>query len=136
MLLIILLNLYPQYHQKIKAKKSLKILVVLVQYLIFQNLIKKPKIVACTDGVGTKVEIANVLNKYDTIGIDLVAMSVNDLIVQGAKPLLFLDYISINKINLKKLKSIIKGILKGCKISNCELVGGETAEMPGTYEKG
>ena len=96
---------------------------------------KKPKIVACTDGVGTKIEIANTLNKYDTIGIDLVAMSVNDLIVQGAKPLLFLDYISINKINLNKLKSIIKGIIKGCKISNCELVGGETAEMPGTYEK-
>ena len=96
---------------------------------------KRPKIVACTDGVGTKIEIANTLNKYDTIGIDLVAMSVNDLIVQGAKPLLFLDYISINKINLKKLKSIIKGIVKGCKISNCELVGGETAEMPGTYEK-
>jgi phosphoribosylformylglycinamidine cyclo-ligase len=63
-------------------------------------------------------------------------MSVNDLIVQGAKPLLFLDYISINKIDLKKLKSIIKGIVKGCKLSRCELVGGETAEMPGTYEKG
>ena len=63
-------------------------------------------------------------------------MSVNDLIVQGAKPLLFLDYISINKIDLKKLKSIIKGIVKGCKLSQCELVGGETAEMPGTYEKG
>ena len=97
---------------------------------------KKPKIVASTDGVGTKIEIANILNKYDTIGIDLVAMCVNDLIVQGAKPLLFLDYISINKIDLKKLKSIIKGIIKGCKISNCELVGGETAEMPDTYEKG
>ena len=97
---------------------------------------KKPKIVACTDGVGTKVEIANTLNKYDTIGIDLVAMSVNDLIVQGAKPLLFLDYISINKIDLKKLKSILKGIVKGCNISECELVGGETAEMPDTYEKG
>jgi len=97
---------------------------------------KNPKIVACTDGVGTKIEIANQLSKYDTIGIDLVAMSVNDLIVQGAKPLFFLDYISINKINLSKLKSIIKGILKGCKISDCELVGGETAEMPGTYEKG
>ena len=63
-------------------------------------------------------------------------MSVNDLIVQGAKPLLFLDYISINKIDLTKLKSIIKGILKGCKQSGCKLVGGETAEMPGTYEKG
>ena len=100
------------------------------------NNIKQPKIVACTDGVGTKIEIANTLNKYDTIGIDLVAMSVNDLIVQGAKPLLFLDYISINKIDLKKLKSIIKGIIKGCKQSSCELVGGETAEMPGTYEKG
>jgi phosphoribosylaminoimidazole synthetase len=98
--------------------------------------IKQPKIVACTDGVGTKIEIANTLNKYDTIGIDLVAMSVNDLIVQGAKPILFLDYISINKINLKKLKSIIKGIVNGCKLSACELVGGETAEMPGTYEKG
>ena len=98
--------------------------------------LKKPKIVACTDGVGTKVEIANLLKKFDTIGIDLVAMSVNDLIVQGAKPLLFLDYISINKINLKKLKSIIKGIVRGCKIAKCELVGGETAEMPDTYTKG
>ncbi|WP_428080518.1 phosphoribosylformylglycinamidine cyclo-ligase [Candidatus Pelagibacter sp.] len=97
--------------------------------------IKHPQIVACTDGVGTKIEIANTLNKFDTIGIDLVAMSVNDLIVQGAKPLLFLDYISINKIDLIKLKSIIKGIVKGCKLSDCELVGGETAEMPGTYSK-
>ena len=98
--------------------------------------LKDPKIVACTDGVGTKIEIANLINKFDTIGIDLVAMSVNDLIVQGARPLFFLDYISINKIDLKKLKSIIKGIIKGCKISNCDLVGGETAEMPGTYESG
>ena len=98
--------------------------------------IKQPQIVACTDGVGTKVEIANSLNKFDTIGIDLVAMSVNDLIVQGAKPMFFLDYISINKIDLTKLKSIIKGIVKGCELSDCELVGGETAEMPGTYSKG
>ena len=98
--------------------------------------IKNPKIVACTDGVGTKIEVANLLNKYDTIGIDLVAMSVNDLIVQGAKPLFFLDYISINKIDLKKMKSIIRGIIKGCDISQCSLVGGETAEMPDTYEKG
>ena len=96
---------------------------------------KNPQIVACTDGVGTKIEIANTLNKFNTIGIDLVAMSVNDLIVQGATPLIFLDYISINKVNSSKLKSIIKGIVKGCAISNCELVGGETAEMPGTYEK-
>ncbi len=99
------------------------------------NNLKNPKIVACTDGVGTKIEIANLLKKFDTIGIDLVAMSVNDLIVQGATPLFFLDYISINKINLPKLKSIIKGIVKGCNISGCDLVGGETAEMPGTYEK-
>ncbi len=98
--------------------------------------IKNPKIVACTDGVGTKIEIANLLGKYDTIGIDLVAMSVNDLIVQGARPLFFLDYVSINKIDLKKLKSIIRGIVKGCNISQCNLVGGETAEMPDTYEKG
>ncbi len=98
--------------------------------------IKQPRIIACTDGVGTKIEIANTLNKFDTIGIDLVAMSVNDLIVQGAKPLLFLDYISINKIDLKKLKELIKGINKGCDQSECELVGGETAEMPDTYEKG
>ena len=96
---------------------------------------KNPKIVASTDGVGTKIEIANSLNKFDTIGIDLVAMCVNDLIVQGAKPLIFLDYISINKINLKKLKAILGGINKGCKISGCSLVGGETAEMPGTYSK-
>ena len=97
--------------------------------------VKDPRIVACTDGVGTKIEIANLLKKFDTIGIDLVAMSVNDLIVQGAKPLFFLDYISINKVELSKLKSIIKGIIKGCQFSGCELVGGETAEMPGTYEK-
>ena len=102
---------------------------------IHKNL-KNPQLVASTDGVGTKIEIANELNKFNTIGIDLVAMCVNDLIVQGAKPLIFLDYISINKINLRKLKQIIKGIVKGCKISDCELVGGETAEMPGTYSKG
>ena len=75
------------------------------------NNLKNPKIVACTDGVGTKIEIANLLKKFDTIGIDLVAMSVNDLIVQGATPFFFLDYISINKINLPKLKSIIRGIV-------------------------
>ena len=92
-------------------------------------------LVACTDGVGTKIEIANDIKKFHNLGIDLVAMSVNDLIVQGAKPLIFLDYIAINKINVSKLKQIITGIIKGCKISGCELAGGETAEMPGTYEK-
>jgi len=94
-----------------------------------------PLLVASTDGVGTKLEIANTLKKFDTIGIDLVAMCVNDILVQGAKPLIFLDYISIDKINLSKLKKIIKGIKKGCDQSNCQLVGGETAEMPGTYSK-
>ena len=98
--------------------------------------LKNPHIVTSTDGVGTKIEIANDIKKFDLIGIDLVAMCVNDLIVQGAKPFLFLDYISANKINLKKFKSILKGIIKGCKIADCKLVGGETAEMPGTYESG
>ena len=98
--------------------------------------LKDPNIVTSTDGVGTKIEIANDLNKFDTIGIDLVAMCVNDLVVQGARPYLFLDYISISKINLNKLKNLIKGIVKGCNIANCKLVGGETAEMPGTYTRG
>ncbi len=97
--------------------------------------LKDPYIVTSTDGVGTKIEIANDLNKFNTIGIDLVAMCVNDLVVQGAKPYLFLDYISLSKINLNKLKNLIRGIAKGCEISNCKLVGGETAEMPGTYAK-
>ena len=98
--------------------------------------LKNVHLVASTDGVGTKIEIANELNKFNTIGIDLVAMSVNDILVQGGKPFVFLDYISINKINQNKLKNIFKGIHKGCKISGCELVGGETAEMPGTYSEG
>ncbi len=98
--------------------------------------LKEPHIVTSTDGVGTKIEIANDLNKFDTIGIDLVAMCVNDLIVQGAKPYLFLDYISVSQINLGKLKNLVRGIVKGCNIAECKLVGGETAEMPGTYTKG
>ena len=97
--------------------------------------IKDPVIVSCTDGVGTKIDLANKLNKFDTIGIDLVAMCVNDLIVQGAKPLFFLDYIAVGKLDLIKTKKIIKGIFKGCRISNCRLIGGETAEMPGIYSK-
>ena len=78
--------------------------------------IKKPLIVSCTDGVGTKLELSDKFNKLNTIGIDLVAMCVNDLIVQGAKPLFFLDYIAIDKIKLSKLKKILRGILKGCKL--------------------
>ncbi len=98
--------------------------------------LKNPHIVTSTDGVGTKIEVANDLNKFDTVGIDLVAMCVNDLIVQGARPYLFLDYISLSKIELHKLKNLVKGIIKGCSIANCKLVGGETAEMPGTYNNG
>ena len=96
---------------------------------------KHPIIVSSTDGVGTKIEIANKFKKFNTIGIDLVAMSVNDLIVQGARPIFFLDYIAINKIKLNKTKKIIKGIVEGCKLADCALIGGETAEMPGTYSK-
>ncbi len=95
--------------------------------------IKDPVIVSCTDGVGTKIDLANKFKKFDTIGIDLVAMCINDLIVQGAKPLFFLDYIAVGKLDLNKTKKILKGIFKGCKISDCKLIGGETAEMPGIY---
>jgi phosphoribosylaminoimidazole synthetase len=97
--------------------------------------IKDPVIVSCTDGVGTKIDLVNKYKKFDTIGIDLVAMCVNDLIVQGAKPLFFLDYIAVGKLELKKTKKILKGIFRGCKLSNCKLIGGETAEMPGIYSK-
>jgi len=96
---------------------------------------KNPLIVSSTDGVGTKIEIANKFKKYNTIGIDLVAMCVNDLIVQGAKPIFFLDYIAVNKLKIKKVKKILDGIVSGCKLANCALIGGETAEMPKTYEK-
>ena len=97
--------------------------------------IKDPVLVSCTDGVGTKIDLANKFKKFDTIGIDLVAMCVNDLIVQGAKPLFFLDYIAVGKLELSKTKKILQGIFKGCKISDCKLIGGETAEMPGIYSK-
>jgi phosphoribosylaminoimidazole synthetase len=97
--------------------------------------IKDPVIVSCTDGVGTKIDLANKFKKFDTIGIDLVAMCINDLIVQGAKPLFFLDYIAVGKLDLNKTKKILNGIFKGCEISGCKLIGGETAEMPGIYSK-
>ncbi len=102
-------------------------------YDISKIKIKDPIIVSCTDGVGTKIELANEFKKFNTIGIDLVAMCVNDLIVQGAKPLFFLDYIALGKLNLRKTKKIISGVFKGCNIADCKLIGGETAEMPGTY---
>ena len=104
-------------------------------YDISKLKIKDPILVSATDGVGTKLDLTNRFKKFDTIGEDLVAMCVNDLIVQGARPLFFLDYIAIGKINLNKVKKILQGILNGCKKSNCKLIGGETAEMPGIYEK-
>ena len=104
-------------------------------YDISETKIKDPVIVSCTDGVGTKIDLANKFKKFDTIGIDLVAMCVNDLIVQGAKPLFFLDYIAVGKLDLKKTKDILQGIFKGCHLADCKLIGGETAEMPGVYSK-
>ncbi|MGL5440514.1 MAG: phosphoribosylformylglycinamidine cyclo-ligase [Filifactoraceae bacterium] len=96
---------------------------------------EEPTLLASTDGVGTKLLVGHMMDKHDTLGIDLVAMCVNDLICQGAKPLFFLDYIATGRVDAEKIRDIVGGIADGCKTSGCALIGGETAEMPGLYEE-
>jgi len=100
---------------------------------IFKKNYKTPVLVACTDGVGTKILIARDMARFNTVGIDLVAMSVNDMIVQGAEPLFFLDYLAVNKLVPERVAEMVEGIAAGCRQADCALIGGETAEMPDIY---
>ncbi|MFZ0035371.1 MAG: phosphoribosylformylglycinamidine cyclo-ligase [Sedimentisphaerales bacterium] len=102
---------------------------------LFKKKYKNPVLVSCTDGVGSKVKLTSVMNRFDTVGIDLVAMNVNDMLVLGAEPLFFLDYIAVHKLDPHIVAEMVKGIATGCRKAGCALVGGETAEMPDTYKK-